>query len=589
MIDGTDNDWTDTYRFRRADGSYADIKDRGSVIRDEHGQATRMIGAMLDQSEVRSLLRQLESRALGLAEQVKIRTVERDRLWEATSDLMGTAGIDGYLREVNPAWQRLLGWTEAELLAEPFLALVDPADHATTADVVARLATGETIKNFVDRVRVTDGSYRTIMWDAVPDGELFYIVGRDLTEQRAIEDRLRQAQKMEAVGQLTGGIAHDFNNMLTGIIGSLDLLKRDMAIGRGDRVERYMDAASTSAQRAAGLTQRLLAFSRRQSLDVQSVDVNRLVIGMEDLLRRTLGEDTGLEIKLHASPWPARTDSNQLESALLNLAINARDAMPHGGRLTIETATTRLDERYVASIADEVSAGDFVVVSVSDTGEGMAPDVIAKAFDPLLHHQADRPGHRARPVDDLRLRAAVGRPCAHLFGDRQGHDGEALSAACRYSRRRRGKPAGGARAGRSRRMRAGRRGRYRRAHARRRCPRIARLWRARGGGRACGAAADRNDDPRRSAHHRCRPARSQRPPGRRDRAGGNGPSLPVLFVTGYAEQAAVRGGFLDEGMEMITKPFAIDALSAKIRAIIGRAAPDAAPRPPAGDADAGAG
>ena len=186
---------------------------------------------------------------------------------------------------------------------------------------------------------------------------------------------------MEAIGQLTGGIAHDFNNLLTGIIGSLDIVRRRMAASRLDEIPRFMDAASTSALKAAALTHRLLAFARRQSLDTRPNDINRLVADMEDLLHRTLGEQIELRCSLAAELWTAFTDANQLESALLNLAINARDAMPDGGRLTIGTANTRLDADYT-SLQDDVEPGEYVVVSVSDTGTGMPPEVVAKAVDP---------------------------------------------------------------------------------------------------------------------------------------------------------------------------------------------------------------
>ena len=152
--------------------------------------------------------------------------------------------------------------------------------------------------------------------------------------------------KVEAIGQLTGGIAHDFNNLLTGIIGSLDIVRRRIAAGRPAEISRFMDAASTSAQKAGALTHRLLAFARRQPLDIRPNNINRLVDGMEDLLRRTLGEHIELECSLAAELWTALTDANQLESAVLNLALNARDAMPDGGRLTIETTNMHLDEAY---------------------------------------------------------------------------------------------------------------------------------------------------------------------------------------------------------------------------------------------------
>ena len=197
------------------------------------------------------------------------------------------------------------------------------------------------------------------------------------------EEALRQSQKMEAIGQLTGGIAHDFNNLLTGIIGAMDILKRRIAAGRYDEVQRFMDAATTSASRAAALTHRLLAFARRQPLDPKGVDVNGLVRGMVDMLRRTLGEQVRLTTDLAPDAWHALSDANQLENALLNLAINARDAMPDGGRLTLTTRNVRCEAPELAG-EDEIEEGDYAVISVADSGVGIAPDIIPKVFDPFF-------------------------------------------------------------------------------------------------------------------------------------------------------------------------------------------------------------
>ena len=228
---------------------------------------------------------------------------------------------------------------------------------------------------------------------AIDNARLFQATQRlnETLEARVIErtaelehtqEALRQAQKMEAVGQLTGGIAHDFNNMLAVVIGSLDLLGR--RLGASDaRVKRYVDAATDGARRAALLTQRLLAFSRQQPLRPEPIDVHKLVTGMSDLIRGSLGSDVRLETVLAAGGWRVHADPNQLESALLNLAVNARDAMPDGGRLTIETHNAHIDARYAAANLD-VPAGQYVLIAVTDTGSGMPQEVIARAFDPFF-------------------------------------------------------------------------------------------------------------------------------------------------------------------------------------------------------------
>lgn len=196
------------------------------------------------------------------------------------------------------------------------------------------------------------------------------------------EDALRQAQKMEAVGQLTGGLAHDFNNLLAAIGGSLEMIQTRVAQGRIDTLERYAHAAQGAVKRAAALTHRLLAFSRRQTLDPRPVDVNRLVAGMAELVHRTVGPQVGLEIVEASSLWTTFVDAHQLENALLNLCINARDAMPDGGRLTIETANKWFDDRSAAE--QNLEPGQYISLSVTDSGTGMSRDVIAKAFDPFF-------------------------------------------------------------------------------------------------------------------------------------------------------------------------------------------------------------
>ncbi|SEE95711.1 His Kinase A (phospho-acceptor) domain-containing protein [Pseudomonas deceptionensis] len=206
---------------------------------------------------------------------------------------------------------------------------------------------------------------------------------REILERARAEEALRHGQKMEAVGQLTGGIAHDFNNMLTGIIASLDLMKRFIAAGRIGEVERFADAAVASAHRAAALTNRLLTFSRRQSLDRKPLDPNQLVNSLQTLFSSSKGAHIDLSLELGHNIWPVNTDTGQLESALLNLMINARDAMPEGGTLVIKTANQYLDARELSTL-EAIDSGDYVMLQVSDTGTGMTPQVLAKAFDPFF-------------------------------------------------------------------------------------------------------------------------------------------------------------------------------------------------------------
>ncbi len=547
VLDGGQTAWNDEYRFRRVDGSYAEILDRGHVIRDEHGRAVRMIGAMLDLTRVRAAeaaLRQSEERFSAILQTIEAAFAIVQVKFDADD-----RPVDYQFVEVNPAFERQTGvdlhgkwvtefapelerfWFDAyghvaktgepasfESYAQAFgrwfdvravrvgapadrrIAILfndvtqrhDAEDRLRVSESLARenvqrvqlaLAAGAIIGTWnwdlrtdrftVDegfargfgldpalgrerlsleqiitsvhpedrpgliaaideviarggayahqyRVRRADGRYYWIeangRVDHSPEGIALSFPGVliDVEDRRSIEaerdrataalralndtlelrvaertaelihaeEKLRQSQKMEAVGQLTGGLAHDFNNLLAGISGALDLMGMRIAQGRLNDIDKYMLAAQSAAKRAAALTHRLLAFSRRQTLDPRPLDVNLLVEGKTELIQRTVGPSILVETVSAPDLWSASVDASQLENAILNLCINSRDAMPDGGRITIETANQWLDAE--AALANDLPAGEYLSLTVTDTGTGMAPGVIAKAFDPFF-------------------------------------------------------------------------------------------------------------------------------------------------------------------------------------------------------------
>jgi PAS domain S-box-containing protein len=359
-----------------------------------------------------------------LEQQVQERTLELNTLWDTSPDLLLVLDFKGVFRRVNPAWTKMLGYRPDELVGRHVNEFVVAADHAETVEATILAAEGGQPR-IVNRYRHKDGSLRWISWVAAPAGEVTYAIGRDITAERAqtevlaqTEAALRQSQKMEAVGQLTGGLAHDFNNLLAGISGSLELMQARMSQGRLHDMERYMSVAQGAAKRAAALTHRLLAFSRRQTLTPKPTNVNGLIAGMEDLIHRTIGPEIALEVVGAAGLWPALIDPGQLENALLNLCINARDAMPEGGRITIETANKWLDRP--AAVAHDIPEGQYLSLCVTDTGTGMSPAVIARVFEPFF---------TTKPIDDPRLRQAIRRAGADLFRARPGHERLPLHAA----------------------------------------------------------------------------------------------------------------------------------------------------------------
>ncbi|WP_299823154.1 PAS domain S-box protein [uncultured Jannaschia sp.] len=322
------------------------------------------------------------------AEALALRTAEFDQVWRNSQDVQVVINGDGVFQTVNPSFTRVLGWTPAEVIGRTLFDFLVTEDDAPTGAALAIAREDALPRVFENRYRHKDGGHRWLSWVAAPEGDLIYASGRHVTAEKeqaeALErtgEALRQSQKMEAVGQLTGGLAHDFNNLLAGIQGSLEMISARAAQGRHADVDRYVAAAQDASRRAAALTQRLLAFSRRQTLAPVRVDVNALVGGMEDLIARTVGPEVAIKIAAAADLWAVEIDPNQLESALLNLCINARDAMFEGGRITIETANCTLDVR--AAQGRDLDPGDYVSLCVSDTGTGMTPQVIARAFEPF--------------------------------------------------------------------------------------------------------------------------------------------------------------------------------------------------------------
>ena len=302
---------------------------------------------------------------------------------------------DGNVATWNPGAERAKGYKKREIIGQHFSKFYTPEDLENDVPAKALQEAREKGRFSAEGWRLRkDGSrfWAMVVIDPIREGDEivgFAKVTRDLTERReaqlqleASQQALFQSQKMEAVGQLTGGLAHDFNNLLTGITGSLDLMKARLAQGRIGELERYITAAQGAASRAASLTHRLLAFARRQTLEPKPVNANKLVSGMEELIRRTVGTSVQIETVLAAGLWQCFCDGNQLENAILNLCINARDAMPDGGRVTIETANTWVDERTAAE--RDMPSGQYIAICVTDTGKGMSPDVIARAFDPFF-------------------------------------------------------------------------------------------------------------------------------------------------------------------------------------------------------------
>ena len=567
-------------RLRRADGSYRWHLVRARVKCADTGSQLAWTGTCTDIDSLKTaadvLVRdneQLEQDIFNQLHEVKRTQSRLQTYFDASPEylcLMRLSKEGGLtFEDANPAAVALLGKDRKAIIGNHPADVLDPHSAAQATKYVGEcLRTGRPVQYSADvrsegRDHFIDVVGAPLEYSNEEEG-LVLLCGRDITEQRSVEAALRQSQKMEAVGQLTGGLAHDFNNLLTGITGSLDLLQARLAKGRFDTVDRYVSAAQDAAARAASLTHRLLAFSRRQTLDPKPTDTNRLVVEMEELVQRTVGPEIGIKVATAPDLWTVLVDPSQLENALLNLCINARDAMPMGGSITIETGNLHLDRR--ASDERDLQSGDYISLSVTDTGTGMPPDVIARIFDPffttkplgsgtglglsMIYGFARQSGGEVR----VRSKMNVGTTMRILLPRHFGEAGEAVvtrapetvqrssvggtvlvvddEATVRmlvaevledlgYTALEASDGAAGARLLQSDRridllvtdvgMPGGMNGRQ-----------LAEVGRA---------------------------AR---------------PSLKVLFITGYAENAVLNHGHLDAGMQVLTKPFAMDALASRI-------------------------
>ncbi|MGH9789375.1 MAG: response regulator [Candidatus Acidiferrales bacterium] len=332
------------------------------------------------------LEKEVEARTAALHTEVERRKrvqEEREQFFALSRDLFCIADFSGHFKLVNPAWQEVLGFSADELLAQPYLEFVHPEDREATLADTKRLLAGSEVISFENRYACKDGSYRRLRWSATaPRGmQLIYAGARDVTEERLLEQQLRQAQKMEAIGRLAGGVAHDFNNMLGVIIGYSDHVLD--GLDPADPLRKGVEEIKEAGLHAASLTHQLLAFSRKQVLEPKVLDLNEIVRECENILRRLIDEDVKLATELEPDLGRVKVDPGQVQQILMNLAVNARDAMPRGGKLTIETANVELDEPY-ARLHLGATAGSFVMLAVTDTGCGMDAETQSHIFEPFF-------------------------------------------------------------------------------------------------------------------------------------------------------------------------------------------------------------
>lgn len=563
-------------RLRSADGGHRWHIARAVPLHGASGELLHWVGSHTDIEDQKSAARMLAHLNEVLEEQLAERTADRDRLWRLSTDIMVVSTLQGHIVSANPAWTTQLGWSAGELAGRDMLELVHPDDLAASRRELGTLAAGATTYRFENRCRRRDGSYATLMWTAVPDQQHIHSVGRDITADKAAADALRrteaalyQAQKMESVGQLTGGVAHDFNNLLQVIAGNLQLLSRTATLD--DRSQRYVGSALAGVQRGAKLASHLLAFARRQPLEPKAVHLGRFIDGMADMLRRTIGEE--VDIRTHAAPdlWHCAVDPAQAENALLNLVLNARDAMAQGcGTLTIDAGNAVLDTDTVRQ-HPELAGGEFVLLTVADTGAGMPPDVAARVFEPFF---STKPEGKGTGLGLSMVYGFVKQSGGHVRIDSVEGTGTTVRL---YLPRTTAEPDSDAPAASAPPTEGGHEtvlvaeddDAVRAAVADLLAHMGYQVLQARDAAAALaivesGAAIDvlftdvvmpgplRSPELARRARERL-------------------PGLAVLFTSGYTQHAIDHGGRLDAGVELLSKPYTQDALARKIRSVLARA------------------
>ena len=337
-------------------------------------------------ANLRDRERELQALNHDLENKVAERTREASRTWQVSPDLQSILNAEGFFEASNPAWQASLGWSEEQIRTTRFFDFIHPDDLERTSAAWDRVRAGEPILRFQNRFRTADGGWRWLSWVVAPEGGRFYGSARDVTEQKeaadalaAMQETLRQSQKLEAIGQLTGGVAHDFNNLLTVIRGSVELLRRPNLAD--EKRSKYIDAIGDTADRAARLTGQLLAFARRQTLLPEVFDSGSSLLEVAMMIRTLAGSRITVETNVPDDPCLVRADRSQFDTALINMGVNARDAMNGEGRLTIAVgAVSGIPEvRSHAPVA-----GDFVAITITDTGEGVAPDDHVRIFEPFF-------------------------------------------------------------------------------------------------------------------------------------------------------------------------------------------------------------